>query len=126
MPAAARPASRACSASRGAASVDVLADGGYGGRRVGGTASAAWKPTQLFWLRGRFIVLDVKEDATAASPSGGTIAPHYVTSSANVSSTYRVAEWAAVHVIGEADRDAIYGTQTRVIAVLDLAFKPEM
>ncbi len=107
-------------------SIDALADGGYGGRRVGGTATAAWKPTQLFWLRGRFIVLDVEEDATAGNPVGGIGAPHYVTSSANVSSTYRVAEWAAVHVIGEADRDAIYGTQTRVIAVLDLAFKPEM
>jgi len=103
------------------ASLDVLADGGYGGRRVGGTATAAWKPTQLFWLRGRFVVLDVAEDATA-----GLGQPHYVTSSANVSSTYRVAEWAAVHVIGELDRDAIYGTQSRVLAVLDLAFMPEM
>jgi hypothetical protein len=107
-------------------SIDALADGGYGGRRVGGTATAAWKPTQLFWLRGRFIVLDVAEDASAGDPVGGTTPPHYVTSSANISSTYRVAEWAAVHLIGEADRDAIYGTQTRVLAVLDLAFKPEM
>jgi hypothetical protein len=103
------------------ASLDALADGGYGGRRIGGTASAAWKPTQLFWLRGRFGVMGVAEDATA-----GLGAPHYVTGTANVSSTYRVAEWAAFHLIGEADRDAIYGLQTRVIAVLDLAFMPEM
>jgi hypothetical protein len=65
--------------------------------------------------------MDVAEDETA-----GLGAPHYVTGTANVSSTYRVAEWAAVHLIGEADRDAIYGLQTRVIAVLDLAFMPEM
>jgi len=100
--------------------LDALWDGGYGGRRVGGTADVAWRPGQLLWVRGRLIVLDVAEDATA-----GLGAPHYVTTSANVSSTYRVAEWAAVHVIAEADRDEIYGLQTRVIAVLDLAFMPE-
>lgn len=103
------------------ASVSALADGGYGGWRVGGTASGQWRPTQLFWLRGTVGVLDVDEDPTA-----GLGSPHYVSGTANLSSTYRVAEWAAVHVIGEGDRDAIYGTQLRVLAVLDLAFMPEM
>jgi hypothetical protein len=101
-------------------SVDALADGGFGGRRVGGTADAAWRPDRDLWLRGRFIVLAVAEDATA-----GLGAPRYVTTSANVSGTYRVAEWAAVHLIAEADHDEIYGLQTRAIGVLDLAFMPE-
>ena len=108
------------------AKLDALADGGYGGTRVGGTAEAGWKPYTVLWLRGRFIVLDVKEDAEASSPVNVLAGPpHYVTTSVNLSSSYKIAEWAALHVIAEADKDALYGLQTRVIGVLDLAFMPE-
>ncbi|MFT3700402.1 MAG: hypothetical protein QM831_45070 [Kofleriaceae bacterium] len=100
--------------------VDLLADTGYGGSRIGGTAEASWRPTQLFYLRGRFIVLAVTQDANAS-----TIAQDYVTQSANVSTTWRVADNVALHLIGEADHDAVHDLQTRAIAVLDLAFLPE-
>lgn len=100
--------------------VDLLADTGYGGQRLGGTAEAMFRPTQLFWLRGRVIVLDIKAD-----PTSSVIAASYVTTSAQVSTTWRVADAVAFHVIGETDRDASHALQTRVIGVFDLAFAPE-
>ncbi len=100
--------------------IDLLADTGYGGRRLGGTAEAMFRPTQLFWLRGRVIVLDIVEDASST-----VLAASYVTTSAQVSTTWRVADSVAFHIIGETDRDAIHALQTRAIAVFDLAFAPE-
>jgi hypothetical protein len=100
------------------ARVDGLWDDGWGGRRIGGTAEAAWQHDRVMWLRGRVIVLGVRDD----EPSLGR---RYVTSSTVVSATWRVADNVAVHAIAEADHDAIHDLQTRVIGVLDLAFAPE-
>ena len=100
--------------------IDLLGDTGYGGQRIGGTAEVIFRPTQLLWLRGRMIVLDIKEDTSST-----VLAASYVTTSAQVSTTWRVADSVAFHVIGETDRDAIHALQTRVIGVFDLAFAPE-
>jgi hypothetical protein len=100
--------------------VDGLWDDGWGGRRVGGSADAAWRYEQWLWVRGRVIVLAVDPDATAALG-----APSYVTSSAVASTTWRVADTVALHAIAEVDNDAVHNLQTRAIAVLDLAFAPE-
>ncbi|MBX3157496.1 MAG: hypothetical protein KF773_16095 [Deltaproteobacteria bacterium] len=98
--------------------LDALWDAGYGGRRVGGTGEAAWQPSDTISLRGRVIVLGV-------APDDLTRPRKYVTSSLVTSSTFRVADTVAIHAIAEADTDALHGFQTRVIAVLDLAFMPE-
>ena len=100
--------------------VDALADTGYGGRRIGGTAQAMWRGSEQVWLRGRMIVLAVAED-----PTSTVLAGHYVTTSANFSTTWRVADTVALHFIAEGDHDAIHAIQTRAIAVVDLAFLPE-
>ncbi|MEP6863369.1 MAG: hypothetical protein ABJE66_22275 [Deltaproteobacteria bacterium] len=100
--------------------LDALADTGYGGRRIGGTAQAQWRGTETVWVRGRMIVLAVAED-----PTSTVLAAHYVTTSANFSTTWRVADTVALHFIGEADHDAIHALQTRAIAVVDLAYLPE-
>ncbi|HEY6040003.1 MAG TPA: hypothetical protein VIV58_37230 [Kofleriaceae bacterium] len=100
--------------------LDALADAGYGGRRIGGTAQAMWRGTEQVWLRGRMIVLAVAED-----PTSTVLAGHYVTTSANLSTTWRVADTVALHFIAEGDHDAIHAFQTRAIAVVDLAFLPE-
>ena len=42
-----------------------------------------------------------------------------------VSGTKQVGEAVALHVITEVDHDALHALQTRVIAVIDLAFTPE-
>jgi hypothetical protein len=100
--------------------LDALADTGYGGRRIGGTAQATWRGTEQVWVRGRMIVLAVAED-----PTSTVLAAHYVTTSANFSTTWRVADTVALHFIAEGDHDAIHSIQTRAIAVVDLAFLPE-
>nr|HEX4313187.1 hypothetical protein [Kofleriaceae bacterium] len=100
--------------------VDLLADGGYGGRRAGGTVEVSWRWDRDLWLRGRAIVLDVREDDDAFHADRAV-----VTSSENVSTTWRVSDGVAIHGIVEADYDELYNFQTRVIGVLDLAFLPE-
>ncbi len=100
--------------------LDLLGDTGYGGRRLGGTAEAMFRPSQLLWLRGRVIVLAIKED-----PTSTVLAASYVMTSAQISTTMRVADSVAFHVIGEANGDAIHPLQARVIGVFDLAFAPE-
>jgi hypothetical protein len=101
------------------ARASALWDDGWGGRRVGGTAEAAWRDSlRTLYLRARAIVLDVHEDDRARGLQ-------YVTSSAVVSTTYRLNDQVAFHAIAEADYDAIHDLQTRVIGVIDLAFLPE-
>ena len=102
------------------ARLDALWDDGWGGRRVGGAGDAAWSNGDDLWLRGRLVVLGVREDATA-SPSGR----RFVTTSAVASSTIRISDQAAVHAIAELDYDALDELQTRVVGVLDLNFSPE-
>jgi hypothetical protein len=98
--------------------LDGLWDAGYGGRRVGGSAEAAWRRTREMWLRGRMIVLGVHEDDLS-------LARVYVTSSTVISATWQLADRLAFHVIAEGDYDRVHNFQTRMIAVFDLAFAPE-
>ncbi|HEY6179295.1 MAG TPA: hypothetical protein VIX73_32800, partial [Kofleriaceae bacterium] len=51
--------------------------------------------------------------------------PRYVTSSSQLSSTWRMSDGVALHTIVEADHDATHALQYRVIGVFDLAFTPE-
>ena len=99
------------------ARADALWDDGYGGRRVGGSAEAAWRATPELWLRGRAVALGVARDDEGH--------PRYVAGSAQLSSTWRVSDGVAVHAIVETDRDALHDLQYRVIGVFDLAFAPE-
>jgi hypothetical protein len=99
------------------ARIDALWDDGYGGRRIGATAEAAWRAAPSLWLRGRAISLGVASDEDRH--------PRYVTSSAVVSSTWRMSDSVALHTILEVDHDAIHDLQVRAIGVFDLAFTPE-
>jgi hypothetical protein len=96
---------------------DALWDDGYGGRRIGASAEAAWRATPELWLRGRAIMLGVARDDEGH--------PRYVTSSGQLSSTWRMSDGVTLHTIVEADHDAIHALQYRVIGVFDLAFLPE-
>ena len=99
---------------------DALWDDGYGGRRVGGDAEAAWRVERDLWLRARAIVLGVHEDQQLT-----VIARSYVTSSVVASSTFQLSDGVGLHAIAESDYDAIHDLQLRVIGVLDFAFYPE-
>jgi hypothetical protein len=98
--------------------LDALWDTGYGGRRIGGSGEALWRPHDAVIVRGRLIVLGV-------APDDLTRTQRYVTSSAVANGTFRVADNVAVHAITEVDNDGIHGLAIRAIAVLDLAFLPE-
>jgi len=99
------------------AGASALWDDGYGGRRAGATAEAAWRAASGLWLRGRAAVLGVARDDAGH--------PRYATSSAQLSSTWRLSDGVALHVVIETDRDAIHDLQYRAIGVFDLAFFPE-
>ncbi|MEJ7600319.1 MAG: hypothetical protein WKG01_20585 [Kofleriaceae bacterium] len=95
--------------------LDALWDDGYGGRRVGGSGEAGWRARDTLWLRGRLILLGIEQEDREA----------YVSSSAVLSTTWKLADAVALHAIAELDRDAIRDTEGRAIVVLDLAFMPE-
>jgi hypothetical protein len=102
--------------------VDALWDDGYGGRRVGGSAEVAWHPSPAFWLRGRALTLGVAPDEGG---EGTSAHPRYITSSTVVSTTWRLADGIALHVITEVDHDALHDLQLRAIGMFDFAFAPE-
>ncbi len=97
------------------ARADVLWDDGFGGRRIGGTGELGWRARDSLWLRGRAIVLGVARDDRS----------DFVTSSVTLSTSLRISDGAALHVIAEGQHDEVHDTQTRALAVLDLAFTPE-
>jgi hypothetical protein len=98
------------------ARIDGLWDDGYGGRRIGGSGELAWQAEPALWVRGRAIVLGVRgEDLRSV-----------VTSSVVLSTSWRLAGAVAIHGVAEADNDAIHDLQIRALAILDLAFTPEL
>jgi hypothetical protein len=104
------------------ARVDALWDDGYGGRRVGASAQAGWRPSSALWLRGRAITLGVARDDQG---QGENAHPRYVTSSTVFSATWRLSDGIALHSILEVDYDAIHELQYRAIGMFDFAFAPE-
>jgi hypothetical protein len=98
------------------AQLDALYDDGYGGRRVGGTADAAFKARADLWLRSRVLVLGVH-------PDDGSTA--YVSTSAQLSTSFKLADQVGLHVVGEVDHDELHDYSTRVFAIMDFAFLPE-
>lgn len=98
------------------ARLDALYDDGYGGRRAGGTGEIAVRPRRDLWLRGRGAVLAVdREDRSK-----------FVTISTVVSGTMAIGDGVGLHVVAELDHDDIYNLNTRVFAVMDLNFTPEL
>jgi hypothetical protein len=108
-------------AKRWRARADALWDDGYGGRRLGGSASVAWHPYNTMWLRGRAVILGVASDNGVA----GSRTERYVTAGTVTGITWKIGETAALHGLAELDRDEIHGTQLRGLAILDLTFIPE-
>ena len=66
-------------------------------------------------MRGRVIILGVRPEDRSA----------FVTSSAVASSTLRIADGVALHLLLETNRDEVHTVQARGFAIIDLAFAPE-
>ncbi|HEY4055460.1 MAG TPA: hypothetical protein VGM39_02590 [Kofleriaceae bacterium] len=99
------------------AQLSALYDDGYGGRRVGGTGDLAWKARADMWFASRLIALGVH-------PDDGSTA--YVSTSAQLSSSFKLADQVGLHIVGEVDHDEIHDVSTRVFAIMDFAFLPEL
>ncbi len=100
------------------ARLDVFHEGGYGGERTGGYGSVQWRIDDQWDVASRLSV--IRFDEQQLENLNGT------TYGAQVGGTYRVNEGIAVHVTAEENTNRLYSSQFRLLAVLDLAFEPEI
>lgn len=110
-------ASAAAELSRLALRGELYLDGGYGGRRFGGNAYARWPATRAVELTAGLAVVNV---AGASPRSDGTSA------TALGHAAWQLDEGIAVMITGELGHAAIAPLAFRTLAVLDLAFEPDM
>lgn len=105
-------------AARWRARAELFADDGYGGRRIGGLAAARWQKTARLALTGRAGVIVV--DADFATRVRGPSA------SAALAAAWQLDDGLMIHATGELTSSPLAGLAVRTLAVLDLAFEPEM
>jgi hypothetical protein len=106
----------------GALDIDVtaLADAGLGGERVGTQASVSWRRPAMV-VRGALGGWRIAPDELAAGEQAATLAY-----SAQVAASFRLGPMAALHLTGDVSGDRYTTVSLRTLAVLDLAFAPEM
>ncbi|RMH38894.1 MAG: hypothetical protein D6689_18380 [Deltaproteobacteria bacterium] len=100
------------------ARLDLFWEDGYGGRRAGGFASARWRLTGAWDVASRVSVVrfdDELIERRRATSFGGQLG-----------ATYRIAPGIAAHATVEDNYNRLDRRQLRVLAVLDLAFHPEV
>jgi len=102
---------------RGSLRMNVFAEGGFGGARVGGAGRARWRVNDELELRARMSVVRFEADALARL--------HGTTVGGRVGATYQLEDGIAVRLMVEDYTSRLYTSQVRAIASLDLAFAPE-
>ncbi len=98
----------------------ALADGGVGGSRLGGSLGLE-RRRRAGTLAGQLGAWRIWPDDLAAGERSATTAL-----TMQASSTWVLGPQAALHVVGEATSDRYAPLTVRTLAVLDLAFEPEM
>jgi hypothetical protein len=98
---------------------DLFDDGGYGGTRAGGAASARFQRDERLSATARATVLDIQTDATGPIVKA-------VTAALQLGATWQLADGVAVHGVVEGSSDRYAPVQVRALGVLDLAYVPEM
>ena len=99
--------------------VDLFHEDGYGGRRSGGYGAARWRLSRSVGLSGRLSMIDFDSDAS--------LSRHGLTVSADGGLSYVVnPEGVTLHLLVEESINRYYDDQFRVIAIVDLAFQPEI
>jgi hypothetical protein len=102
---------------RGRARFDFFHDVGYGGARVGGDLSGRWQASNVVALDGRLTVIASDDDLAAQRST---------TFGAQGGLRWVLAHGAALHFIAEENSNKYQRSQLRVMAILDLAFTPEI
>jgi hypothetical protein len=101
------------------ARLDLVGDDGYGGRRVGATATARWQRTRALAITGRLGGLDVKTRDTDRPIADG------FSGVGQVAASWKIDEGIAVHATTELAHSPRVTLDVRAVAVLDLSFEPE-
>lgn len=97
---------------------DLFVEGGFGGQKVGGDVSARWTITRTISGEGRATVMRFDEDQLTGLE--GT------TFGAQAGGRWVLTEGIALHLLVEDNANQFIENQLRVMALLDLAFRPEL
>ncbi len=101
----------------GMARADLYYEDGYGGLREGGDLSTRWKILPRVSAEGRVSVVHFHEDS---------LTDLYGTSlGLQAGGVWTLTDGVAIHLEGEENANRFYSSELRVIAILDLSFKPE-
>jgi hypothetical protein len=101
------------------ARVDGFSDNGYGGLRSGGAAAVRWKHGPRFEGTARGSLMYVATDSTSPNLRA-------VTSALQLGAHWQLGDGVAVHGVVESSYDRYLRGDVRALAILDLAFAPEM
>ena len=96
---------------------ELFADDGYGGRRIGGTATARWPVTRRVSMTSTLAVVDV---AGASPRADGTVV------SALGAAAWQVDAGIALFATADLSSSPTQPLAVRTLAVLDLAFEPDL
>lgn len=107
------------------ARLDLFHEGGYGGRRTGGFGAAGWQITPATGVRGRMGVVDRDEDGPGAR-NRAIFALRDTALALQAGASFRVNAGVMLHFMAEHDVSRHDRDQTRFLAMLDLAFLPEV
>lgn len=101
------------------ARLDLVGDDGYGGRRLGATATARWQTRPALALTGRLgglTVTTADNDLTGADGVSGV---------GQVAAAWQIDGGVALHTTAELASSPRADLEVRVVTVLELAFEPE-
>ena len=98
--------------------VDLLAEGGYGGRRTGGNASARWRLHPKWIAASRLSYIDVESDLPNGT-DGWTFG-------VQAGGTHILHDEIALSLIAEETSSPAHTAALALFALVDLAFRPEL
>lgn len=101
-----------------AARLDLFQDAGYGGSRLGGYGSLAWRKSAKTGFHGRVSLVQFDEDLRPELRG--------LTLGVQAGASYRVNTGIHVHVTSEYTTNRIQANQLRVLGVLEFALVPEV
>jgi len=104
--------------------LDGLADAGWGGDRLGGTATVRWRPLRNARYQLRAALLHLTDEGDREDPDVRAAASLF--GSVTLGGTWELMPGVGFHAIAEGASSRITPAQLRLLGVLDLAFIPEI
>jgi hypothetical protein len=96
---------------------ELFADAGYGGRRIGGRVRGQWPATPALDVAGALAAVEVAGASPRSDGTSVTLLGH---------AGWRLDDGIAVLITGEVGHAPLAPLAVRTLAVLDLAFEPDM